>query len=86
MKWYHTYILHPGLDQTESMICQHLCWSGIIEAVQKEVTGCDMCQGAKQPTKKYGKLNTKLSEETPWNKLCVDIIGTYKYIEKGKRL
>ena len=45
-----------------------------------------MCQGAKQPTKIYGKLNTKLSEETPWNKLCVDIIGTYKYIEKGKRL
>ena len=26
----------------------------------------------------------KLSEETPWNKVCVDIIGPYKIIRKGK--
>ena len=22
--WYHTYLLHPGMDRTEAMICQHL--------------------------------------------------------------
>ena len=27
--------------------------------------------------KKYGKLSDNLSEEIPWNKLCVDIIGPY---------
>ena len=24
LNWYHTYILHPGLDRTEAMIRQHL--------------------------------------------------------------
>ena len=29
VKWYHTYLLHPGLDRTEAMICQNLHWPGI---------------------------------------------------------
>ena len=33
---------------------------------------------------KYGKLPAKLAEETPWNKLCVDIKGTYKIRRKEK--
>ena len=24
VKWYHTYLLHPGMDRTEAMIPQHL--------------------------------------------------------------
>ena len=40
VNWYHTYILHPGLDITEAIICRHLYWSGIREAVLKEVTNC----------------------------------------------
>ena len=34
--------------------------------------------------KKYSKLPAKLVEETPWNKLCVDLIGPYKILIKGK--
>ena len=34
--------------------------------------------------KKNGKLPDKLAEETPWNKLCVDLIGPYKITRKGK--
>ena len=48
-----------------------------------EVTGCDTCQGTKRPIKN-GKLPAKLSEETPQNKLCVDLIGTYKVLRKRK--
>ena len=33
---------------------------------------------------KYGKLPAKLVEETPWNKLCVDLIRLYKIRIKGK--
>ena len=44
VKWYHTYLLHPGLDRTEAMICQYLYCPGIIKAAQKEVTKCDVCQ------------------------------------------
>ena len=38
----------------------------------------------KTVNKKYGKLPAKLAEETPWNKLCVDLIGPYKIRIKGK--
>ena len=29
VKRYHTYLIHPGLDQTEAMIFQHLYWPGL---------------------------------------------------------
>ena len=34
--------------------------------------------------KKYGLLPPKLAEATPWDKLCVDLIGPYKIRRKGK--
>ena len=33
---------------------------------------------------KNGKLTANMAEETPWNKLCVDIIGPYKICRKQK--
>ena len=45
---------------------------------------CDVCQRIKRPSKKNGKLPANMAEETPWNKLCVDIIGPYKIRRKGK--
>ena len=62
VKWYHTYLLHPGLDRTEAKIRQHLYWTGIKESVQKEVTKCAICQRTKRSTKKYGKIPAKLAE------------------------
>ena len=32
--WYHTYLLHPGIDRTGVMIRQHLYWPDIINSVQ----------------------------------------------------
>ena len=29
VNWYHTYLLHHVLDQSEAMVCQHLYWIGI---------------------------------------------------------
>ena len=84
MKWYHTYLLHPGLYRTEAIVCQCFYWPDIKQAFQKEVTNCDVCQRTKRSTKIYGKLPAKLAEETQWNKLCVDIIGPYKIYRKGK--
>ena len=84
VKWYHMYLLHTGMDRTESMIRQHFYWPGIREAVQKEVMVCDTWQHTKWSTKKYGKLPAELEEETPCNKLCVDLIGPYIIRRKGK--
>ena len=63
---------------------QRFYWKGLKEAVQKEVTFCDTCQRTKQSIKKYGKLSAKLAEETPRNKLCVDLTCPYKMRRKGK--
>ena len=30
------------------------------------------------------KIPAKLADETPWNELCVDLIGPYKIHRKGK--
>ena len=78
------YLLYPGLDQTEEMICQYFYFLVIREAVQKEFAGCDTCQHTKRSVKKYGKFSAKLADDTPWNKLCVDIIGPCKIRIKGK--
>ena len=77
------YLLHPVMDRTEAMIFQHLYWPDNIDVVQKEVSNCDTCQRTKLSNKKYGTLPVKLAEEIPWNKLCVDLIGTYAIREKG---
>ena len=41
MKWYHKYLLHPGIDKMVVMIYKHLYLLVITKAVQMEVTNCD---------------------------------------------
>ena len=73
------------MDRTEAMICQHVYWPDIRNYVRTEVSNCETCQHTKLSNKKYGKLPAKLAEEIPWNKICVDIIGTYDIRRKGKK-
>ena len=73
------------MDRTEAMILQHLYQPNIRYAIRKEVTTCDTFQRTKLSNKKYRKLPAKLSEEIPWNKLCVDLIVPYILLQKGKR-
>ena len=84
LHWYHTYLLHPVLDRTETMIWQHLYWPNIRYAIRKKVKIVTFVNLQKDQIK-YGKLPAKLSEEIPWNKLCVDIIGTYVIRRKEKK-
>ena len=73
------------MDRTEAMIIQHLYWPNIKYSASKEVNDCNTCQRTKQSNKKHGKLPAKLSEEIPWNKICVDLIGPYVIRRKGKK-
>ena len=45
--WYHTHLLHPGMDRTEAMIHQHVYWPKIKDAVRKEVSNSETCQRKK---------------------------------------
>ena len=84
MKWYHTYTLHPELDRTEAIICQHLYCPNIRKDVLKEVTNYDVWQRTERSTKKYVKISTKLSEDKPRNNIFLYLVGPYRILRKWK--
>ena len=57
-------------------------WKGLRKTVQSHVKKCHSCQVNKHRNHKYGKLPSKLAITTPWEALCVDLIGPYSL--KGK--
>ena len=83
--WYHTTLCHPGINRTEETIGQHLWWPKMREHITNYVKICPLCQKTKRRQKKYGLLPPKEAEATPWDKLCVDLIGPYKIQRKGKK-
>ena len=42
------------------------------------------CQFLKRNKKQYGKLSPKEAESKPWDVLCVDQIGQYQFMPKGR--
>ena len=74
------------MDRTEAMICQHFYWPEIRHAVWRKESNCETCQYTRISNKKYGKLQDKLAEEIPQNKICVDIIGLYVIRKKVKKV
>ncbi len=81
--WYHTYLGHPGVNRTEESIAQHLWWPKMRDHITSTVSTCPSCQKNKKRQKKYGHLPEKEAEATPWDKLCVDLIGPYTINRKG---
>ena len=53
--------------------------------VERTIKKCPQCQKCKRSSKKYGHLPEKEAEIIPWDKLCVDLIGPYHLIPKGKK-
>ena len=83
--WYHNFLGHPGINRTEETIAQHLWWPGMRDQITKVVATCASCQRNKRRQKKYGFLPPKIAEATPWDKLCIDLIGPYTIRRKGKK-
>ena len=84
--WYHTCLCHPGINRTEETIGQHLWWPKMREMITRYVNSCPVCQRNKRKQKLYGHIPPKEAESTPWDKLCVDLIGPYTINRKGKPL
>ena len=82
--WYHTTLCHPGINRTEETISQHLWWPKMRQQITEYVKACPTCQKNKRKIKKYGHLPPKQAEATPWDKLCIDLIGPYKIRRKAK--
>jgi len=59
-------------------------WKGLTKTVQSHVNKCHSCQVNKHRHRKYGKLPAKIAITTPWEVLCVDLIGPYTLKGKDK--
>ncbi|MGL5963100.1 MAG: hypothetical protein ACRCZ2_01680, partial [Fusobacteriaceae bacterium] len=77
VSWYHHYLQHPGNNRLEETIRNAMYWTNIRTSVRNHVKRCRSCQINKKRNIKYGKLPTKLVITTPWEALCVDLIGPY---------
>jgi transposase InsO family protein len=81
--WYHTTLCHPGINRTEETIGQHLWWPKMRDHITNYVKICPQCQRNKRQKTNYGLLPPKQAEATPWDTLCIDLIGPYKIRRKG---
>ena len=63
----------------------HFTWTNLHDDVEKLCKSCKICQLTKKTKIKYGKLPPKEAEVTPWDTLCIDLIGPYT-IKKQERM
>jgi hypothetical protein len=82
VQWYHHYLQHPGHTRLEETLRAAMYWKSMRTSIRSYVKKCRSCQVNKRRKLKYGKLPTKLVITTPWEALCVDLIGPYTL--KGK--
>ena len=78
-------LCHPEETRTEHTLLQHFDWKGLRTTVHNVCKKCPTCQISKTINKKYGKLPPKRDETSPWDMLCVDLIGSYTIPRKGKK-
>ena len=55
------------------------------DQITNYVQACPTCQQNKQKVKKYEWLPPKEAGATPWDKMCIDLIGPYTIRRKGKQ-
>ncbi len=80
--WYHHYLQHPGHDRLEETMNAAIYWKGMQTTIRSITKSCKSCQVNKRCQLKYGHLPSKIVISTPWEALCVDLIGPYTL--KGK--
>jgi hypothetical protein len=75
--WYHYYLQHPGHTRLKETMKAGIYWKGMGNTIQSITKSCKTCQVNKKRTQKYGHLLSKIVISTPWEALCVDLVGPY---------
>ncbi len=52
-------------------------WKSTRNLIRSHTKSCKTCQVNKRKKQKYGKIPSKQVIKTPWEYLCVDLIGPY---------
>jgi hypothetical protein len=82
MIWYHHYLQHPGHTRLEKTMKAAIYLKGMCTTIRSKTKSCKTCQINKKRSLKYGHLPSKIVISTPWEALCVNLIGPYTL--KGK--
>ncbi len=80
--WYHHYLQHPGHSRLKETMRSMMYWKDMRNTVRRYVKSCRSCQVNKRHSLKYGHVPPKLVITTPWEVLCVNLVGPYTL--KGK--
>ena len=86
VNWYHEQLCHPGMTRTELTVRQHFTWDGLTTTVKKICSKCHTCLLTKRKKTKYGHLPAKKAEVTPWDTLCIDLIGPYQFKQPKNKM
>ncbi len=68
---------HPGRTHLEETINAAMYWKGMRTTIRSLTKSCKTCQINKRQNYKYGHLPAKIVTSTPWECLCVNLIGPY---------
>ncbi len=77
VSWYHHYLQHPGHSRLEETTRPVMYWKRMLRTIRSYVKSCRSCQVNTKHSQKYGHVPPKLVITTPWEELCVDLIGPY---------
>jgi hypothetical protein len=78
-------LMHPGETRTELTMGQHYTWKGMRKTVQEKgmrktvqdvCKKCGSCQLNKPKLQKLGHLPEKEPETIPWDRVCINLIGS----------
>ncbi len=79
----HHYLQHPGHTRLEETMKSAIYWKGMRKTVRSITKSCKSCQVNIKRTRKYWHLPSKIVISTPWEALCVNLVGPYTLNGKG---
>ena len=77
-----TYV--PWNNQDRGKINQHFYWIRLQRKSKATIKKYETCQWSKKSNLKFGHIPEKEAETYQWDKICVDLIGPYTILCKGK--
>jgi len=72
-----SYIAHPGINRTHSVIALNYWWPGMRKSIEDYVRKCDSCQRRKEDRQFTAPLGSPEVPERPFQITSMDITGPY---------
>ncbi|CAB9523454.1 Transposon Tf2 [Seminavis robusta] len=86
LEWYHTTLVHPGVNHLYNTLRQHYTWPKMLEQIRTYIRSCHACQLGKRGMRGYGKIPLKDPETEPWKDVAVDLSRPWKATVDNKEI